>query len=93
MSPSKVLCVHGAQAAPVRHHPVRPVLQARECLASECVLQADAHAVVVCIDALPGVSKVMVAQLMTDRAELTPGLPGPRIPLLKAPCQRGPGRA
>lgn len=42
-----------------------------------CVLQADAHAVVVCIDALPGVSKVMVAQLMTDRAELTPGLPVP----------------
>lgn len=51
-----------------------------------CVLQADTHDVS-CIDALPVVSKAMVAQLMTDRAELTPGLPGPRVPLLKLPFQ------
>lgn len=57
-----------------------------------CVSQVDAH-IVVGIGELPVVSKVMVTQLMTDRAELTLGLPDPRVPLPKAPCQRVPGRA
>lgn len=29
-------------------------------------------------DALPALSKVMIAQLMTDRAVLTPEFPGPK---------------
>lgn len=41
----------------------------------------------VCTDALPALSKVMVAQLVTDRAVLTSEFPGPKAPILQAPCQ------
>lgn len=40
-----------------------------------------------CPDVLPVLSKVMVAQLVTDRAVLTPEFPGPKAAILQAPCQ------